>query len=592
MHGTCRLPYSLLKNNSIQEKGYLLSSKDVCTLDILPEIINAGVKSLKIEGRMKSKDYVGIVTSIYRKYIDLAESNKEYKVDPKDKEILMQIFNRGSFSTGYLKGKLGKDMMYTKKPNHMGIEIGEVINYNKNKGYAKIKLTKDLNLGDSIGIEDSSCKISELMVGNTNIKNTKCGQVVTVGRIYGNISKGQKVYKTVDINLNKEFENKSTKENIKRKINCKIKIKENQNLELEIEDILDNIKVKNKRNIVPVKAEKQGLTKERIIEQLSKTGNTVFEVNNIETIMDDNIIVPISSINELRRNTLEILESKIVESFAREYKHKELEQMQENLDNKNIEVNLCLNNITNDIDYTKIKNVDNVYVPFKFFVNKNLEDTVDSICKSFNTYLLLPNITKGKYEKLIKENIDSISSKNIKGVVLSNISQIDYIKNKDLDLIANYTMNVINNHTVQDIKEMGFSKFTVLPELNKETIKGLKGNIKKEVIVYGRTLLMTTEYCVIGTYHNCSRLCETGKYKLKDRLGFEFPVYTDRINCNNLIYNSKITSIKWNDLNVDAIRIDILEETLEEINKIIDIHIKNERLEGTNYTNGNLNKDI
>ena len=81
--GTCRLPYTLLKDGKEKERGYLLSSKDICTLDILPQLINAGVKSFKIEGRMKSKEYVGIVTSIYRKYIDLAESGKEYVVDEK-----------------------------------------------------------------------------------------------------------------------------------------------------------------------------------------------------------------------------------------------------------------------------------------------------------------------------------------------------------------------------------------------------------------------------------------------------------------------------------------------------------------------------
>ena len=106
--GTCRLPYTLLKDDKEQVKGYLLSSKDVCTLDIIPELINAGVKSFKIEGRMKSKEYVGIVTSIYRKYIDLAESGKEYKVDEKDREKLMQIFNRGGFSTRLFKRKTWK----------------------------------------------------------------------------------------------------------------------------------------------------------------------------------------------------------------------------------------------------------------------------------------------------------------------------------------------------------------------------------------------------------------------------------------------------------------------------------------------------
>lgn len=168
--GTCRLPYALLKNGEIADKGYLLSSKDVCTLDILPQLISAGVKSFKIEGRMKSPEYVGIVTSIYRKYIDLANSNKTYIVEPEDREKLMQIFNRGGFSTGYLKGKLGKEMMYKYRPNHMGIYTGKVEQYNSNKGYVKIKLEKELNIGDSISIKNGSCKISELMIGNTNIK--------------------------------------------------------------------------------------------------------------------------------------------------------------------------------------------------------------------------------------------------------------------------------------------------------------------------------------------------------------------------------------------------------------------------------------
>ena len=103
---------------------------------------------------------------------------------------------------------------------------------------------------------------------------------------------------------------------------------------------------------------------------------------------------------------------------------------------------------------------------------------------------------------------------------------------------------------------------------------------------------MTTEYCAIGTTNECPGVCEKGEYKLKDRMEFEFPIYTDKISCNNLIYNSKITSISWQDLNLDSIRIDILDENEEEIQKIINTHKKGERLEGENYTNGNLNRKI
>jgi len=86
-------------------------------------------------------------------------------------------------AVGYLNGKLGRDMMYKFKPNHIGIPVGEVIGYNANKGHVKIKLSKELNLGDSIAINDASCKISELMQENNNIKSANIGQVVKLGRI-------------------------------------------------------------------------------------------------------------------------------------------------------------------------------------------------------------------------------------------------------------------------------------------------------------------------------------------------------------------------------------------------------------------------
>lgn len=593
--GTCRLPYSLINNGKVQEHGYLLSSKDVCTLDIIPDLINAGVKSFKIEGRMKSKEYVGIVTSIYRKYINLAESGKKYIVDEDDREKLLQIFNRGGFSTGYLKGKLGKDMMYTKRPNHMGVQVGEVISYNPSKGHVKIKLSKELNLGDSISINESSCKISELMSGNNNIKSASIGEVVTVGRIKGKILKGNKVYRTVSEKLNKEIIEFSSKENIKRPINAKIYLKENEPIKLEIEDIWSKTKLIKTEETIVKKAEKNGISKERIKEQLSKTGNTPFEIEEIQVVADDNIILPISAINSIRRNAIEKLQNEILKSFKRK-KSISIECKPKNTVKNNTsepKVSLVLNAFNENTNYSNLTGVDNIYIPLRLFL-KNKE-TINKIIKKFNTYVLLPAITKGNYEILIENNLKEILRNNIKGIVVSNFSHLELLKKykvEKLDLIANYTLNVSNSYTAQELEKLGVSKITLPPELDKESIQSLDRNIKKEAIVYGRTLLMTTEYCTIGRVNNCPGICEKGMYKLKDRMGFEFPIYTDRVNCNNLIYNSKITSISWKDLNVDSIRIDTLEETEEEIQQIINIHKKGERLEGENYTNGNLNREI
>ena len=502
--GTCRLPYSLLKNKQMVDKGFLLSSKDVCTLDIIPELIKAGVKSFKIEGRMKSPEYVGLVTSVYRKYIDLAYSNREYKVKNQDRENLMQIFNRGGFSTGYLKGKLGKDMMFKYKPNHIGVYIGQVEHYNPNKGYVKIKLDKQLFLGDSLSIKDGTCKISELMIGNNNIKSGQKGQIVTVGRIYGKINNGDKAYRTVAINLNKEVEQVSNKENIKRKLECEIHIKENEPITLALADKITGYKVQ-KTGLVPEKALNVGLTEDRIIKQLSKLGNTVFEIDSINVELGEMLQTSIKDLNELRREAVQELENKILQSFVREFKGT-YKQLKNNIIQKvdTPKVSVCLNNIVPNMEYQKIKKVGNIYIPLRFFVNSKLKPQIKTITENFNTYLLMPAISKSNYEKI--KAMEFIKEYNLKGVVVSNLSQIKDFQG--IPMIANYTFNIANNYSINELEQLGVQRYTASPEFEREVISTICGNIPKEVIVYGRTLLMTTEYCAIGTFKNCPALCE------------------------------------------------------------------------------------
>lgn len=592
--GTCRLPYELVENGKSTEQGYLLSSKDVCTLDILPKLIESGVKSFKIEGRMKSPEYVGIVTKIYRKYIDLYFSDNKYIVDEQDRKMLLQIFNRGGFSTGYLNGKLGKDMMYINKPNHIGIPLGKVLTYNSKKEYATIKLEDSVSLGDSISINDSSCKISELMINSENIKVGEQGQTVTIGRIKGNILPKDIVQKTVNINDIKQIQLKNCKENVKRKVSFNIKLEKGKNINIEVIDKESNIIAQCTSQEVIEKAQNAGTSEIRIVEQLKKTGNTIFEVENIDIKMDNNIYVPIAVINNIRRNVLDILETQIIDSFKRKSKSIVLEK---ELIPKRIErskkVSVLLNVVKNEYEYIKLKNVDNIYIPFRCFFDNSLKDTIKSICNSFNVYIYLPAITKAKYIPMFKNDISEFG---IKGIAISNISQIELVKKwvekNGLELVANYTMNIFNNYTIDFLKKIGFDTITISPEMNKVDIQNLSNQLKKEIIVYGRTLLMTSEYCVIGKNGNCGSKCTKARYMLRDRIKYDFPVYTDTTNCNSLIYNSKITSIQYEGLNIDSIRLDILDEDVEDINSIVNVHIHGNRLEGSIYTNGNLNKEI
>lgn len=592
--GTCRLPYELINKdeNKTVDKGYLLSSKDVCTLDILPEIIDTGVLSLKIEGRMKSPQYVGIVTSIYRKYIDLALSSDEYKVDEEDRKKLMLAFNRGGFSTGYLNGKLGKEMMYTNKPNHIGIEIGKVKSYNPNRGYIKIKLEEDFCLGDSISINDSSCKTSELMKEKQNIKTAKKGEIVTIGRIKGKIREGDIVYKTVSIQLENEINQTMNKEQIKRRVELKVNIETDKQVYVEAIDLKTKLSATVFGNSVQ-KAQKVVIDKQRIKEQLEKTGGTIFKVKEITINMSKDAFISVKEINALRRNVLESLELLLIEKINRIPCNAKIEEKNISNKNTNIKVSLLLNKIKQDYNYNNLKGMDRIYIPISEVILTKNKEKLKEISATADIYLYMPNIIRDEHKNIIYFEIEEIVKEfKIKGFVISNISQIEPLKKYNLEIIGNYTLNVFNNKTAIELENLKLSTLTISPELNEEEIKQIKTNLYKEIIVYGRTPLMTSEYCTIGTFKNCTHACMKGHYVLKDRMNFEFPIYTNKINCNTTIYNSKITSINWKNLNIDAIRIDILEESVEEINKIMETHKQNNRLEGQKYTNGNLRKNV
>ena len=179
------------------DKGYILSPKDLCGISYIPELIRMGISSLKIEGRMKTPEYVATVTRIYRKYIDLAYSEEEFVFDVQDEKDLLQVFNRGGFSTGHLSGEPNRSLVFKEKPNNIGIYIGNVANYNAKKGHITLNLNDNLTIGDTICFEKEETKyrISELMMGEKNIDYATKESLVTIGRMKGNIAPGDKIYK-------------------------------------------------------------------------------------------------------------------------------------------------------------------------------------------------------------------------------------------------------------------------------------------------------------------------------------------------------------------------------------------------------------
>lgn len=593
------------------DKGYLLSPRDLCGLDYLPELVDTGVTCLKIEGRMKTPEYVATVTRIYRKYLDLAQANRsEYKINPQDKTELLQVFNRGGFSSGHLESTPNKNLIYKNKSNNMGIYLGTISNFNNNKGHISLTVSRDsdvtVRVGDKISVENkkhetSTYTISELMIQDKNVLQATCGDKIKIGRMKGNISVGDKIYKITDKLLTTSALETLNKENRKINLNCKMIVKRNQPVELYVSDS-NSHEVKITSDIIPVEAINAPITQERLAAQLSKTNNTPFHFENIEIDLDDGLYIQgISAINELRRHALSQYEALLVQSFRRNLKLPRLDINPAKNSNTNKKISVLLNILSPNFDYTQLHGIDKVYIPLKYFVLKDFKNVMDELTENFETYIYMPTIMRNNYHKIIANNLSTILEQyKIKGFVLSNIGNIELLndyKNK-YEFIYNYTLNVFNNLTIAELADSSKNTVTLSPELNKSDLQTFaRTSCSTELIVYGRTPLMNSNYCLLGKsnkcYSACPHLCNsTNKFYLKDRLGFLFRVIPDNVDTITTIYNSKITSIEHDEICVNSVRIDILDESISEINNIINTVKTGKKLEGQEFTNGNFNKII
>lgn len=636
--GPCRLPYELYEENKKINSGYLLSTRDLCSLDYIPSFLETGVKCLKIEGRMKSPEYVAMVTRIYRKYIDLALSNDPYIVDPEDRKQLMQVFNRGMSSSGHLDNEPNKNLVFKDKPNNMGLFLGKVQNYNQNKGHITVKLKEPIQIGDTISLENEtgSYTISELMENHKNITQTKIGQTVTIGRMKGNISCNDKIYKMSSKELSTFAKESYRKENRQIPLNCNVSIKKGKPISIHITSantiaLYKNLSIQYELNELPIEAKTKPLEKQTVLNQINKTASTPYCFKNIDIDLEDNLFIPkLSILNELRRTALEQVQDYAISHCHRndletpDKKHQQNETYQfkddilSNMRNlvkndsklNHIEppkISVLLHTLNANFDYSKLsKQITNLYIPLKFFINRKYDEILKTLSKKFDTYIYMPTIIKGNYKNLFYANAESSVQKyEIKGFVISNICNIKLLNelftdlNKYFKLVTNYTFNVFNLQTVLALKELGISRFTLSPELDKKTIQLLcdYNYLQKEMIVYGRIPLLNMNYCLLGEtdkcYPDCKARCQSEhSYYLKDRMNMNFPIMPDNIQTVTTLFNSKITSISPQDFSINFARIDILDETISQINSIVETVLAGKRLEGKDYTNGNLNRDI
>lgn len=317
----CRLRYNTLtaEGTAITAgvPSYPLSPRDLCLIDELGSMIDAGVASLKIEGRLKSPEYVAVVTGIYRKYIDKYYDNGYYTVSREDREALTQIFSRGGSCKGYLEGKTGRELMSGDIPKNSGVKVGTVVKRGKNDHQVIVNLNRAIEVGDGVEIRGDET-LSNIV---TYMKSEDDGTTV-IGDFRGNVSEGDVIYRTSSKTQLKEarktFRSLDFESSGKRRLPLKAEMRidgEALILRMEAPDGTTSESIR----ALPEHIEEQDSTSDRFEKALNKTGGTPFTVTEINIPKEvRDLSMKVSEINDMRRAALSALESKLLKKITRE----------------------------------------------------------------------------------------------------------------------------------------------------------------------------------------------------------------------------------------------------------------------------------
>ena len=565
----CRLAYDLYHGKeqiSSKNSRYLLSLKDICTLQILPELIQAGVCSFKIEGRMKRAEYAAGVTQVYRKYVDLYQSQgKEgYRVDPEDEKILQDLYNRGGFSAGYYHRYNGKNMMSMERPNHQGTPAARVIA--EKNGQLQLKALEPLWEGDALELEANA----GAGAGNTG-REIILQENVPEGKSFrlrpgdqyrssGRRISGSEIRKDTILarvrceHLLQELQDKYGKKEIQKKIKGKFILKQGKPAILTvIRENCENVMSVTVSGEQPATAQNRPIDRETVDRQLRKTGNTPFVFEELAIELEDGLFYPMQSLNEIRRQALEKLEREILDAYRRRRGERQFTSSEKEYSfsgkthpilTASVETPEQLEAIGREPDISQ------VYADCCMFLTGNARKGREAFLSAAEylhdrgkkCYLMLPAVWRTHvirtFESVFTDEVLAAAD----GFLLRSNEQLEYFPSllagkgsHGQEMIADAGIYTYNKESRQFLRTLGIGRDTLPLECNRTELKerGCEGS---ECIVYGYLPLMVTAQCLVKNTEGCSHM--PGVYRLKDRKNAEFPVKNFCPVCTNIIYNS------------------------------------------------------
>lgn len=643
---TCRMQYKVKDGDKVisdDEHSYVLSPKDQCTLDLIPEIVEAGVNSFKIEGRMKRPEYAAGVTYAYRKYLDYYlefgkekfkefanESNKEFR---QDVMMLQDLYNRGGFSSGYYKRHNGKIMMSMDRPNHSGVCVGKVKSVQGIS--AIIQLSEDVNAQDILEFRETNQPLYDFTVKNS----AKKGTTIQTNFMKGSrIKPGNLVYRTKNNSVLELLAKSYLKEECKEKIQGYFHAMKGQPVMLTL--IKDDISIVTTGDIVE-EAMNQPTTQDKIEKQLMKLNDTPFVFEHLEVSADEDIFLPVGKLNEIRREAVRSLMEAICSSYRRS---EPIPQTRDELSNQELnecgmgavcegseltkpEITVCIHDLKQLPVVIEFKECNNIYLDINCVEFSEIETTVKTIHQSEKkAFLMMPHIFRKDAKELCDKYQKELLCQDLNGYVIRSLEEYRYLKEllkeNDLfdkkELILDYNVYIMNREAKEFWREQGITHYTTALELNSTELKRL-GCEGSDMIVYGRIPLMVSAQCVIK---NVGNYCEMGKriigdanheyedgtakFELVDRFNKSFFVRNHCKFCYNTIYNGDCLALLSNaeeilSFHPRAVRLDFTFETASEIRKIMTSYIHAFSIqdncmisekEGKNLTRGHFKRGI
>jgi len=486
--GLCRLPYTLIKEGKIDKTAYYLSLKDLCTTDYIKDLIESGVSSLKIEGRMKSPQYVGYMTKIYRRLVDDYYRGITPKVTDEEMKNIQILFNR-KLTKGYLANTKDEDMVNTISPNHIGIHLGTYRVINKK---IELKLDEDLHQGDTIRFQEAKEGMVVNFLYNTSDKfvNSICKHSLGYVDNFLNIQGTGELRLVGSSSLNKEIDTLP-----KRSVNIEGTIKINKDKPIELTVKCGDYSLVS-TGVIPENAKNRPITKEDIIKQITKTGSYVYKFDNLKVDLEDNLFVNIKDLNELRREALDRLDKE--RTKMREFTSNNFIMSKINNTEREVSINI---NVANEEQYHVVKK----------YTGNIFTDNSDLLKK-------YKNDIKPKYE----DHIDKIAAHEY---IISDYGSLSLIKKEDI-VHTDYMLNAVNPYTINELINFGVDTVAISVEASMDDIKDLTPYVDSshiELFTYGKIELMKMKYDPCPTEKHIALIDRNKeKYQIKKTRNFKY----------------------------------------------------------------------